>query len=89
MKTPTKMVDILSQAFEFVKLEDDRRVSRRDRSKERSDRYKAIGIDVSTVKVLERQNRLGGRPQSRGPAPTSRHFIPMSTQGKNKVPDPF
>lgn len=57
MRMPTKMVDVLSQASELMNLEDDRRMSARDRPKERSYRYRDTQREVSAVEMPEGQNR--------------------------------
>lgn len=62
MRTPTKMVAVLSRPSELVKLEDDRRMSRGDRSKERLEQYIDVRREVLVEEVLEHDNHLSNRP---------------------------
>lgn len=89
MRTPKKMVDVLSRAYVFVKLEDDQRMTMGDIPYERSNRYQDIRRNVLIVEVPENQNSSGGRPQSKAPVSTNIHFVPKSSKKRNEVPDPF
>lgn len=84
MRTPTKMVDVLSRAYEFLKLEDDRRMSGGDRPKEMFDQCRDIGRNMSVVEVSEHQNCSGGRTSLKSANSHEQTFRPKVCLRKNQ-----
>lgn len=89
MRNPLNMVYVLQYMTEFIKLEDGQNLTKRERSRKKTDWYCEKGKTISEVDVLENHNHSASRPQQRGPILGSKHFIPKPTQRGVNMLDPL